>query len=154
VELTPEASAARPGFSAYCSGRGLEYYRDWGLPEATQFLRHGDVQVVPNAGNGTLVGGIEDGWIAHVGYIDGGSKIQVSTVTLAHVPASVGFAVRVLCHDRDLSERDASNPGADAEVVELDDRSSSSRSGSCAATSSRPTTTRISCGFGSCSARP
>lgn len=123
MELTPEASAARPGFSAYCLGRGLEYYRDWGLPEATQFLRHGDMQVVPNAGNGTLVGGIENGWIAHVGYIDGGSKIRVSTVTLAHVPASVGFAVRVLCHDRDLSERDASNPGADTEVVELDDRS-------------------------------
>jgi hypothetical protein len=122
VELTPEASAARPQFSAYCRRRGLEYYRDWGLPEATQFLRHGDMLVVPNAGNGTLEGEVEGGWIAHVGAIDGGSEIRVSTVVLAHVAASVGFAERVLCHDRDLSERDASNPGADAQVVALDDR--------------------------------
>jgi hypothetical protein len=122
VELTPEASAVRPQFSAYCRQRGLEYYRDWGLPEATQFLRHGDMLVVPNAGNGTLEGGVEGGWIAHVGSIGGGSKIHISTVVLAHIAASVRFAERVLCHDRDLSERDASNPAADAQVVELDDR--------------------------------
>jgi hypothetical protein len=122
MELTPEASAARPQFSAYCRQHGLQYYRDWGLPEATQFLRHGDMLVVPNAGNGTLEGGVEGGWLAHVGAIDGGSKIRISTVVLAPVAASVGFAERVLCHDRDLSERDASNPAADAQVVELDDR--------------------------------
>jgi hypothetical protein len=122
VELTPEASAVRPQFSAYCRKHGLEYYRDWGLPEATQFLRHGDMLVVPNAGNGTLEGGVEGGWLAHVGSIDGGAKIRISTVVLAHLAASIRVAVRVLCHDRDLSERDASNPNADAEVVELDDR--------------------------------
>ena len=122
MDLTPEATAARPAFSSYCKRRGLEYYRDWGLPEATQFLRRGSMQVVPNAGNGTMVGGIEDAWLAHVGYIEGGSEIELSTVAVAHVPASAGFAVRVLCHDRDLSERDTTNEGAAAEVIELDDR--------------------------------
>ena len=36
--------------------------------------------------------------------------------------ASVRYAARVICHDRDLPDRDASNPDADHQLVEMDDR--------------------------------
>jgi hypothetical protein len=37
--------------------------------------------------------------------------------------ASSEYAIRVLCHDRGLGERERSNPDADREVVKLDDKS-------------------------------
>jgi hypothetical protein len=111
-------STDRAAFEAYCRERGLHCYHDWGLPAATALLRH-FWQRVPNAANGALVGGIDDGWLAHTSTPEHPDRVY--TVVLAAVPASAGFALRVLCHDRDLSEADTA-PETDAEVVELDDR--------------------------------
>ncbi|MFL5870221.1 MAG: hypothetical protein ACJ75R_04015 [Solirubrobacterales bacterium] len=107
----------RAEFDAYCGQRGLHCYHDWSLPAATALLRH-FWQQVPNAANGELVGRIADGWIAHTATPEHPDRLY--TVVLAAVPASAGFAVRVLCHDRDLSQADTA-PEADAEVLELDD---------------------------------
>ena len=75
-----------------------------------------------SAANGTLPGGIEDGWIAHYEYhLTMGGPRQF-TVVVAHVPHSIGFAARMLCHDRGLDEGEMGDPESDAEVIELEDR--------------------------------
>jgi hypothetical protein len=94
------------------------------LPKATQLMRHGFLQEVPSLASGALPGGLEDSWLAQVDYVyEGRSDLERSffTLVLAEAAASSGFAVRVLCHDRRLSERDRSNPDSDRQVVELDD---------------------------------
>ena len=88
-------------------------------------MRHGFLQEVPSLARGTLPGGLADAWLAQVDYVyEGRSELERSafTLVLAEAAGSGDFAVRVLCHDRGLSERDRSNPDADREVVELDDR--------------------------------
>jgi hypothetical protein len=126
ADLSAEAKAARGAFARWAGARGLNAFEDWGLPEATQLLRgKGFVQTVPNAANGELPSGLGPGWIAHATYsvvAGAGIEERVFTVVLLHVPRSIGFAARVLCHDRGLTELDMSNPDADTEVVELDDR--------------------------------
>jgi hypothetical protein len=100
------------------------YFDNWSMPEPTQLLQHGFTEEVPNLGMGDLPGGIEDGWLAHFDYKTIGSDIHdhLFTVVLARAPESVEFAKRVLCHDRDLSDSDRSNPESGLELLKLDDR--------------------------------
>lgn len=94
------------------------------LPKATQLMRHGFMQEVTSVARGDLPGGLEDSWLAQVAYaFEGRSEIERSpfTLVLVQAPASLGF-VRVLCHDRGLSDRDSANPDSDREVVSLEDR--------------------------------
>jgi hypothetical protein len=100
------------------------YFDNWSMPEPTQLLQHGFTEEVPNLGMGNLPGGIEDGWLAHFDYKTIGSDIHdhLFTVVLARAPESIEFAKRVLCHDRDLSDIDRSNPESGLELLKLDDR--------------------------------
>jgi hypothetical protein len=120
-----EARAATPAFERYAEAHGLHAYVDWGVPEATQLLRQGFMNQVPNAATGELAGGAGAGWLGHFMFsaqTSGGIEHRMFTVVVAHVPESIGFAARVLCHDRGLDELTTSNPDADADVVELEDR--------------------------------
>ncbi len=95
------------------------------LPKATQLMRHGFMQEVPSLARGDLPGGLAGGWLAHVNYVYSGTMdLERSPFTLALVqaPESLAFAVRVLCHDRGMSERDRDDPDAGRRIVELDDR--------------------------------
>jgi hypothetical protein len=97
----------------------------FGLPKATQLMRHGFMQEVPSLATGELPGGAGQGWLAQVNYAyEGRSDIERSPFTLVLVGAmeSSDYAIRVLCHDRRLDKRDRSNPDADREVVKLDDK--------------------------------
>jgi hypothetical protein len=88
-------------------------------------MRHGFLQEVRSLASGTLPGGLENSWLAQVDYAyEGRNDIERSpfTLVLTEAAASSGFAVRVLCHDRQLSKRDRANPDSDREVVKLDDR--------------------------------
>jgi hypothetical protein len=115
-----------PTLAAYAEAHGLHHRLfSAALPKATQLMRHGFLQEVPSVARGDLGGGLDDAWLAFASYAyEGRSDIERSrfTLVLIEAPKSLGFAVRVLCHDRDLSERDAANPDADREVIELDDR--------------------------------
>ncbi|HEV7482849.1 MAG TPA: hypothetical protein VGO13_07095 [Solirubrobacterales bacterium] len=88
-------------------------------------MRHGFLQEVPSLVSGTLPGGLESSWLAQVDYVyEGRGDLERSAFTLVLTEAtdSSDFAVRVLCHDRGLGKRDRSNPDADRQVVELDDK--------------------------------
>ena len=123
--MSEETDAAAPRLKDYAAAHGLAYYPNWTLPEATQLMRHGFMREAPNVLIGDLPCGLEDAWLAHAGYSAQTSRGRIEerifTMVVARAPASIRYAVRVLCHDRDLSERDTSNPDADTEVVELDD---------------------------------
>ena len=115
-----------PNLAAYAAGHGLSHRLfSAALPKATQLMRHGFLQEVPSVARGELPGCPPDSWLAFASYAyEGRSDVERSrfTLVLIQAPKSLGFAVRVLCHDRDLSERDRANPDADREVIELDDR--------------------------------
>ena len=94
------------------------------LPKATQLMRHGFMQEVPSLAVATCPGP-RGAWLAHVDYVYSGTMdLERSQFTLALVqaPESLTFAVRVLCHDRGMSERDRDDPDAGRRIVELDDR--------------------------------
>jgi len=115
-----------PTLAGYAAARGLRHRAaSFGLPKATQLMRHGFMQEVPSLASGELPQGAGEGWLALVNYAyEGRSDIERSPFTLVLVGAlaSTGYAVRVLCHDRGLDERDRSNPDADRQVVKLDDK--------------------------------
>lgn len=74
---------------------------------------------------GNLPGGLEDAWLSHVPYVNEGTndlKRSQFNLVLIQAPESIGFAVRVLCHGRDLSKLDMTNPDSDHEIIEADDR--------------------------------
>jgi hypothetical protein len=101
------------------------YFDNWSLPEATQLLHHGFMREVPSVAIGDLPGGLSQSWLAHAGFaFMTRSDIERHwfTVATVSVAASAGAAVRVLCHDRDLPEFDRSNPDAERQTVELEDR--------------------------------
>jgi hypothetical protein len=108
-----------PQWQAYANERGLSYYPNWSIPEVTQLLHHGDFGDEPNVIIGALPGGLASSWLAHF-RLEGR---RTYTVVVVGAPASVNYAVRVTCHDRDLPDRDASNPDADLQTVEMDDHS-------------------------------
>jgi hypothetical protein len=120
-----EASST-PTLAEYAAKHGLRHREaSLALPKATQLMRHGFLQEVRSLASGALPGGLEVSWLAQVDYAyEGRSDIERSyfTLVLAEATKSDEYAVRVLCHDRRLSERDRSNPDSDREVVELDDR--------------------------------
>lgn len=115
-----------PTLAAYAARHGLMHRAaSFGLPKATQLMRHGFLQEVPSLATGELPGGAGEGWLAQVNYAyEGRSDIERSPFTLVLVGAieSSDYAIRVLCHDRRLDKRDRSNPDADREVVKLDDK--------------------------------
>jgi hypothetical protein len=117
---------ASPNLAGYAAARGLSHrVSSLGLPKATQLLRHGFMNEVPSLVRGDLPGGLTDAWLAQVDYVYAGRndlKRRYFTIVLIQAPESIGFAERVLCHDRALSELDMANPDAGREVVELDDR--------------------------------
>jgi hypothetical protein len=119
-----DAEAARPKLEAYAKERGLMYFDNWSMPEPTQLLQHGFTEEVPNLVMGDLPGGLKDAWLAHFDYKTIGSKVHdhLFTVVLARAPQSAAIADRVLCHDRNLSEIDTSNPSSGLELLKLDDR--------------------------------
>jgi hypothetical protein len=126
--MSPSAAgdAGTPTLDAYAAQHGL-FCRSasFGLPKATQLMRHGFMQEVPSLARGDLPAGLGDGWLAQANYAyEGRSDIERDPFTLVLVgaAASSSYAVRVLCHDRGLGERERSNPDADRQVVELDDR--------------------------------
>ena len=110
----------------FAVAHGLRYREvSLALPKATQLMRHGFMQEVKGMASGDLPGGIENGWLANVNYVyEGRSDLERSpfTLVLAEAEHSNEYAVRVLCHDKGLGKRDRSNPDADRQVVELDDR--------------------------------
>lgn len=112
--------------AGYASRRGLLHRAaSFGLPKATQLMRHGFMQEVPSLASGELPGGAGQGWLALVNYAyEGRDDIERSpfTLVLLEAAASSDFAIRVLCHDRGLDKRDRSNPDADRQVVKLDDK--------------------------------
>jgi hypothetical protein len=118
-------SSATPTLAGYAAGHGLLHRSaSFGLPKATQLMRHGFMQEVPSLATGELPGGAGSGWLAQVDYVyEGRSDLERSPFTLVLVGAleSSEYAIRVLCHDRALDKRERSNPDADREVVELDD---------------------------------
>jgi hypothetical protein len=120
------APTPTPTLAAYAAANGLQHrLASFGLPKATQLMRHGFMQEVPSLATGELPQGAGDGWLALVNYAyEGRSDIERSpfTLVLVGVLASTDYAIRVLCHDRRLPERDRSNPDADREVVKLDDK--------------------------------
>src|SRR5262245_1865536 len=67
---------------------------------------------VPNLVQGDLPSGLRQSWLAHFNYKTSGARIRDHYFTVCVVSAapSVSWAERVLCHDRDLSDLDASNP--------------------------------------------
>ncbi|HJZ37152.1 MAG TPA: hypothetical protein VJ204_12860, partial [Solirubrobacterales bacterium] len=88
-------------------------------------MRHGFMQEVPSLATGELPQGAGQGWLAQVNYAyEGRSDIERSPFTLVLVGAieSNDYAIRVLCHDRHLDNRDRSNPDSGREVVKLDDK--------------------------------
>ena len=115
-----------PTLAEYAAKHGLGHRASsLALPKATQLMRHGFLQEVPSLASGTLPGGLEDSWLAQVDYAyEGRSEIERSyfTLVLAGAARSTEYATRVLCHDRQLSKRDRSNPDSDRQVVELDDK--------------------------------
>jgi hypothetical protein len=118
-----EAKAAGPAIRAYAQAHGCFYYENWSLPAPTQLLRHGFMQQVPNLVVGQLKG-LGEASVAHADYAyEGHTDIKRRFFTLVYVAAPGGapFALRMLCHDRDLSDLDVSNPDAERQVVELDD---------------------------------
>jgi hypothetical protein len=123
--VTATEPPAVPTLAEYAAAHGLRHrLASFGLPKATQLMRHGFMQEVRSLANGSLPGGLENAWLAQVSYAyEGGDGIERSPFTLVLVEAakSSSFAVRVLCHDRGLSKRDRANPDADREVIELDD---------------------------------
>ncbi len=124
--MSTEPSATTPTLAAYAARHGLVHRAaSFGLPKATQLMRHGFMQEVPSLATGGLPGGAGQGWLAQVNYAyEGRSDIERSPFTLVLVGAieSSDYAIRVLCHDRRLDKRDRSNPDADREVVKLDDK--------------------------------
>lgn len=115
-----------PTLESYAAARGL-YFRptSFALPQATQLLRHGFMREVTGLVRGNLPGGLNDAWLAHVAYVYSGMndlKRSPFTLVLIQAPDSIGFATRVLCHDRDLSRLDMTNPDSEQEIVRLDDR--------------------------------
>jgi len=123
---TPGTGAPAPTLARYAAERGLRYSESsFALPKATQLLRHGFMNEVASMARGRLPGGLDDAWIAQAAYVHSGMndlERRRFTLVLIEAPESIGFAVRVLCHDRALSELDRENPDADREVVEIDDR--------------------------------
>jgi hypothetical protein len=119
-------TSTTPTLAAYAARHGLMHREaSFGLPKATQLMRHGFMQEVPSLARGELPGGAGQGWLAQVNYAyEGRSDIERSPFTLVLVGAieSGDYAIRVLCHDRRLDKRDRSNPDADREVVKLDDK--------------------------------
>lgn len=120
------APPTTPTLAAYAARHGLSHRAaSFGLPKATQLMRHGFMQEVPSLAAGELPEGAGTGWLAQVNYAyEGRMDIERSPFTLALVgaPGSSGYAIRVLCHDRGLDDRDRSNPDADRAVVKLDDK--------------------------------
>ena len=119
-------AAVAPTLASYAAERGLHFREtSFALPQATQLLRHGFMREVSGLVRGNLPGGLEDAWLSHVAYVYEGSndlKRSHFTLVLIQAPESIGFAVRVLCHDRDLSKLDMTNPDSDREVIEAGDR--------------------------------
>jgi hypothetical protein len=87
-------------------------------------MRHGFMQEVRSLADGNLPSG-ESFWLAQVDYVyEGRGDLERSpfTLVLIEAPASAGYAMRVLCHDRGMSKRDRDNPDSDRQVVKLDDK--------------------------------
>jgi hypothetical protein len=124
--MSIEPDPTTPTLAAYAARRGLLHRAaSFGLPKATQLMRHGFMQEVPSLATGELPGGAGPGWLALVNYAyEGRDDIERSPFTLVLVEATTSsdYAIRVLCHDRRLDKRDRSNPDADREVVKLDDK--------------------------------
>jgi hypothetical protein len=117
----PETAAK---MEAYASKRGLQHFENWSMPQPTQLLQHGFMETVPNVVIGDLPGGIDDAWLGHFDWKSiGHTKIKdhYFTVLVARAQASVSWAQRVLCHDRDLPELDASNPAEGLEPLKMED---------------------------------
>lgn len=120
---TPERSV----LADWAAEKGL-YFRSssFALPQATQLLRHGFMREVTGLVRGDLPGDLKGAWLANVAYVfEGMNDLERSSFTLVLVeaPESLGFAERVLCHDRGLSKLDMSNPDSDREVITAPDRS-------------------------------
>ena len=118
-------SGAAAAMQAYASERGLMHFEHWSVPEATQLLHHGFMREVPSVAIGDLPGGLSRSWLAHAGFaFTTRSDIERHwfTVVQTEARASAGAAVRILCHDRGLSEVDRGNPDAERQTVELEDR--------------------------------
>lgn len=122
----PEGGTVVPTLEAYAVARGLHHRASsFALPKATQLLRHGFMREVPSLVRGDLPGGLKDAWLAQVAYVYEGVndlKRRHFTLVLIQAPESIGFAVRLLCHDRGLTDLDMTNPDSDREIIELDDR--------------------------------
>ena len=121
-----EPTDTPPTLASYAAERGL-YFRptSFALPKATQLLRHGFMNEVSGLVRGDLTGGLKDAYLAQVAYVyEGRNDLKRSpfTLVLIQAPESLGFAVRVLCHDRDLSKMDMTNPDSEKEIIEADDR--------------------------------
>jgi hypothetical protein len=119
-------SSDTPTLAEYAAKHGLRHrVASLALPKATQLMRHGFLQEVRSLASGSLPGGLDEAWLAQVDYAyEGSGDIERSyfTLVLTEAAKSNEFAVRVLCHDRQLSKRDRSNPDTDRQVVELDDQ--------------------------------
>jgi hypothetical protein len=109
-----------PQWRAYARDRGVYYYSNWSIPQVTQLLHHDDFGDVPNVVIGDLPGGLAGSWLAHFRIEHDDDRTY--TVVVVAAEASVHYALRVICHDRELSDRDASNPDAEHQLVEMDDR--------------------------------
>ena len=124
--MSDPGNGPRPTLAAYAAERGLLHREhSFALPQATQLLRHGFMREVPSLVRGDLPGGVGNAYLAQVDVVyEGRTDLERSpfTLVLIQAPESLGFAVRVLCHDRDLSKLDMTNPDSDREVIEAEDR--------------------------------
>jgi hypothetical protein len=87
----------------------------------TQLLHHSEFGDVPNLVTGDLPGDLGRADLAHFRLEPGNDK-RCYTVVVVPAPESVRYAIRVTCHDRDMPDRDASNPDADLQTIEMSDR--------------------------------
>ena len=116
-------SHANPGHAAH----GLRHRAaSFGLPKATQLMRHGFMQEVPSLATGELPAGRGEGWLAQVNYAyEGRSDIERSPFTLVLVGALASTDYRdprPLPRPRAEQARPRPTRTPTAQVVKLDDK--------------------------------
>jgi hypothetical protein len=119
------AEAAAPGFKQWAASHGYMTEEWWSLNGATQLLRHGFMQEVRALAFGAMPGVEGQVQFALADFAEegrSGLEAHWFTVALMPMPKSLGFATRILCHDRGLTESERSNPDAERQIVELDDQ--------------------------------
>ncbi|CAN5462443.1 hypothetical protein BH10ACT11_BH10ACT11_09330 [soil metagenome] len=126
--MTDPLAEAAPRMKAFAARHRLIYEDAEFLPNVTQLLRRDYSTRAQNMLSWEMPGEGPTGArgrLAHASYRrpvgNGRYEDAWFTVVLLPAPASVGFAKRILCHDRRLDKVSSSNPDLEGQIVEVDD---------------------------------